>query len=169
MLNLLISVLTAAEEAEMRQAFRDVMDTVALGGGINPPTLVTIRHIDDLSLDPANEDRGDRSFTEETFYAQVEYNNGSKTNEDTNMAGTWDNSDVRALIHLDLLEAAGWLVNDYPIINPTIDQMIVNNGDGTTEIFRITHVDVDGAIGKRQVYTIIRGYREEQFQSKVNA
>jgi hypothetical protein len=51
-------------------------------------------------------------------------------------------------------------VNDYPNISPNSSQMIVGN-DGRKEVYRITHVSVDGSWQKRQVFMVIRGERQE--------
>ena len=146
------NLLTPGEEQQIRDGFKDTLDTWS-------DTPVTIRVTNDLSLSPFNEGREDLQYTDYQFLAFVEYNNGSQNKEDASFGGTWDNSDIRIFVHLDYVAASGLLVNDYPNISPNSSKLLVDN-DGNKEIYRITHVSVDGAFGKRQIYMMVRGQRE---------
>lgn len=147
------NLLSPQDEQQIRDGFKDVLDTFS-------DTPIEILVTNDISLQPVPEGRSDLSYTSYAFTAYVEYNNGSLNKEDPNFAGTWDNADVRAFVHLDYVEAAGLLINDYPNISPNSSKLVVDN-DGRKEVYRITHVSVDGSWRKRQVYMMVRGQREE--------
>lgn len=148
-----MDLLTPAERQQIRDGLKDALDTFS-------KTPITIRITNDLSLSPFNEDRTDRPYADYNFEAQVEYNSSVLNKQDTNLAGTWDDSDVRVYIHLDYIEAAGLLVNDYPNIPNNTSELIVLNGNGTREEYRITHVSVGGAFEKRQTYAKILAKRK---------
>ena len=148
-----MGLLTPQDEQQIREGFKAVLDTFS-----NTP--IVIRVTNDISLQPVQEGRSDLQYTEYNFVAYVEYNNGTANKEDANFGGVWDNSDVRAFVHLDYVEAAGLMVNDYPNISPNSSRLVVDN-DGRKEVYRITHISVDGALGKRQIFMMVRGQREE--------
>ena len=148
-----MDLLSPSDRAQIRQGFLDTLDTFS-------HTPVIIRLTDDISLEPVQEGRPDLIYTDYSFIAFVEYNNGVLNKEDSNFGGTWDNSDVRIFVHLNYVEAAGLLINDYPNISPNSSRMLIDN-EGRKEVYRVTHVSVDGAWEKRQVYMQVRGQREE--------
>ena len=136
---------------EIRAALKDVLDTFST-------TPITLRLTDDISLDPFNSNR-ELSYTDYNLMAQVEYNNGSKSKDDPNFAGQYDRADVKVKVHLDYLEAAGLMSNDYPIFSPNTTQLYIGN-DGVRERYTIDHVSLDGALGKKQTYCMILAKRD---------
>lgn len=145
------SLLNPSEFAEIRAALKDVLDTFAT-------TPIILRVTDDISLDPFNENRS-LSYTDYALNAQVEYNNGYKSKDDPNFAGQYDRADVKVKVHLDYLEDAGLMSNDYPTFSPNTTKLIIDN-DGVKERYAIDHVSVDGALGKKQTYCMILAKRD---------
>jgi hypothetical protein len=98
-------------------------------------------------------------YTDYTFLAHVEYNNGSASKEDTNLAGTWDDNEVRAFVHLDYVIAAGLTINGLPNFSQNSSKMIILGAAGRSE-FKVTKLSVDGAMFDPQVYMMVYGKRE---------
>lgn len=153
------NLLTPAEENEIRAALKDVLDTF---GGPGTGTTITLRVTDDISFNPSAPfgEKRELTYTDYQLPAMVMYNNSTKSKEDPNFAGAYNNADVKCFVHLDYVEAAGLLVNDYPTPSPDSTILLIDN-DGVTEKYRVVHISPDGALGKRQIYMVVLGEREE--------
>lgn len=146
----MVDLLSGADRNDIRDAFRDIMETFSR-------TPVTIRRAG-ASVDRFNEDRTDIVYTDYSVLAIVIYGAADKKN-DPNLGGAVDVTNVRAVVHLDLLEAVGLLDSEgLPTINETTDLLVVNG-----QQYRIKEVSVSAQFEKRQTKATIRGQIETTY------
>lgn len=143
---------TPAELQQIRDGHRDTMDSYN-------KTNITVRVTDDIVMSRVQENRK-KDYTDYVLPAQIQYGR-TKNKEDVNFAGTWNNLDVICFVHIDYVDAANLLTNDFPDIPMDTSKLIIDN-DGGVETYRVAHVSVEGAREKRQTYMVIGGEREEQ-------
>lgn len=154
------NLLTPGEEQQIRDGFKDVFDTFA---GPGTGTEITIRVTNDISWNPNAPfgEKRDLEYTDHVLPAMVMYNNGVKNKEDPNFAGVWDNADVKCLVHLDYVDAAGLITNDGLNFSENSAILLIDL-NGSTEVYRMVHASIDGALGKTQIYMVVIGEKEEK-------
>lgn len=141
-----MDLLSAAEHAEIRAALQDVCDT------FNKTQLTY--HLAGVSVDDTMEDFNDKSYTDYSVKAYVEY---PKDTVEQTQEGAYDNCDVFVQFGLDDLDLVG-LINseNMPIFAPEHDYMTING-----ERFRVTFSGVEGAIEQRNILVIVKGMRDK--------
>ena len=145
-----MDLLTPAERQQIKDAFRDVMDTYSR-------TPVTVR-IASVSVDRFNEDRVDITYTDYSFDAIVLYGKNNKQN-DPNLGGAVDILEVEAIVHLDVLDGVGLLgADDTVLINVATDLLVTNGQE-----YRIKMVSIQGQVDKKQVKAHIKGQIEKNY------
>jgi len=146
----MVDLITDAERDEIREALANTLFTYSK----TPIQLIT----KGISLDRYNEDRNDITKTVFNFDAFVEYKNGDKVKNDSNLGGAWDNADVKVLVTIEQMELAGLIVDGAPTVNATTSDLVING-----ENFETVHVSLEGAFEQRQVAVYIWGQRNERY------
>lgn len=145
-----MDLLTPAERQQIKDAFRDVMDTYSR-------TPVVVRCAS-FSVDRFNEDRGDITYTDYSFDAIVLYGKNNKAN-DPNLGGAIDVTEAEAIVHLDVLDGIGLLSGgDTVLINVATDLIVINGQE-----YRINMVSIQGQVDKKQVKAHIKGQLEKNY------
>lgn len=146
----MIDLITNDEREEIREALANALFTYSK----TPIKLIT----KGVSLDRYNEDRNDITETIYDFDAFVEYKNGDKVKNGSNLGGAWDNADVKVMITIEQMELAGLIVDGSPTVNATTSNLDING-----ENFETVHVSLEGAFEQRQVAVYIWGQRNERY------
>lgn len=150
----MVDLLSAADRAEIEQAFKDVMETYS-------QTPVIIRKAG-LTMSAFNEDREDIDYTDYAFKAIVKYGHQEKMLE-PNLGGAFDNDKVLVTIHNSQFVDLGLMIDDFPDINQQTDLIIING-----DTFRIDSVSMKSQREKLQTNVYIIASRENRSYNTPN-
>jgi hypothetical protein len=149
------NLLTPAEEAEIKQGFRDTMDTFS-------DTDITLRIARGVSMAEWSETADARNYQDYTVKAQVVFGTAA-AKSDTNMAGVFDSADVSCYIHIDYLVAVGLITNTQPLINPATDVFFINGIEYQMRVGSQQGALIFPIIDNNQVNCVIKGNRAEKY------
>lgn len=142
-----MSLLSAGQKAQIRNAIKQVTDTFA----VTPVTFYLTQAV----IDRFNEERKNRQYAIKELSAFVEYGSESK---DDRMAGDDYWQTIKLLFNLEDLEAAGCLDANYmPLFNPASDHFVVSGVECD-----ILKAYSEGGLEAKNVLIIVEGKRRHQ-------